>query len=208
MSQGNPYRTEEEILEGLRNDSAGAFEALFDRFADLVYGFGLKVTGDDAAARDILRTALVNATRSAGNVKSPRSIERWLFREASNAFLAQRRQAGDPGDGEIPLVDLLPACAGGRNVPLHDWSLDADEQARRSEEKRHLREIVPSLPPSHALVLVLHDMEEMSPPEIADILQKPVSTVKTRLHHARLFLRRELSHRLQAGEQSDTGKVT
>lgn len=207
MSQGHPYRTEEEILEGLRNDSAGAFEALFQRFADLVYGFGLKVTGDDAAARVILRTALVNVTRSAGNVKSPKSIQRWLFREASRTFMAQRRQGGDPGDGEIPLADLLPACAGGRSLPVHDWSLDPDEEARRSEEKQHLREIVAGLPPLYSIVLVLHDMEEMSTPEIADILQKPVSMVKTRLHHARLFLRRELSHWLQTGGQSDTGEL-
>ncbi len=207
MSHETPYRTEEEILEGLREDSAGAFEAFFQRFADLVYGFGLKVTGDDAAARHILRTALVNATRSAGAVKSPKAIERWLLREASDAFLALQRQGGDPGDGEIPLEDLLPTSADGKSLPLHDWSLDPGEEARLSEEKRHLREIVPTLPPSYALVLVLHDMEEMSPIEISDILQKPVSTVRTRLHHARLFLRRELSRRLGAGGESDAGRV-
>jgi len=207
MPEERTYRTEEEIVEGLRDRSAGAFEALFERFADLVYGFGHKVTGDEEAAREILLTTLVNTSRSAGKIKNAKAIERWLLREASNAFLAMRTRGGEPGDGEMPPEDLLPEMEGGGNPPLHDWSLDPGEEGRRSDEKKYLRETVTRLPPLHALVLVLHDMEEMSPLEISDIVQKSVNSVKTRLHQARLFLRSEISRWLHAGERGDGART-
>jgi RNA polymerase sigma-70 factor (ECF subfamily) len=196
MSSGPTYRTEDEILEGLRGDAPGAFEAFFRHFADLVYGFGFKLTGEDAAAADILRAAMVNTLRSVKDLKHPKAVERWILREACNAFKAMKGAGANPGDGEIPMKELLPDLKGGRSANVHDWSLDPDEEERRSEEKRLLRQLVLEMPPHDALVLVLHDMEETPPQEIADILQIPVRSVKTWLHRGRLFLRRELSRDL------------
>ena len=208
MSQGPSYRTHEEIVGGIRQQDPGAFEALFDRFADLVYGFSLKLCGDVGTAREILQRAFIDALPYLKDAKTEHAIERVLLREASQRFLALRRGDGRGGGREIPLEELLPQSAGGKAGSAHDWSLDPDEEARRSEEKRLLRELVPGLPAHYGLVLVLCDMEEMTGQEVADILKISVPTVKARLHRARLLLRRELTHRLVGPGRPGSGAAS
>ena len=199
MSQGHSYHTDDEILEGLRRNAPGAFEACFDRYADLVYGFSLKMTGSDEAARRVLQESFASALGSLEAVKSARSLDRWLLREATRSVMKIRQESGG-ADGDLPLESLLPAMQAGRSEPVPDWSLDPDEEARRPQEKQFLRQALVEMPGAYALVLVLHDMEEMSHQEIADIVQKPVATVKSHLHRARLYLRRELSLQFSGGD--------
>jgi len=207
MPHTHVYRTDEDLLEGLRRETPGAFEAFFDRYADRIYGFGLKVCGQDEDAREILQDTLVRALRSLKDVKHAKAIPRWLFRVATNACLMKRR-GQHAEDREIPLDELMPERRDGKILPVHDWSLDPDEEMRRQEEKRLLKETVTELPPHYRVVLVLRDMEEMSNQEVADILQIPVSTVRMRLHRARLLVRRELSRRLPGGSGSGSRKAS
>ena len=207
MSHSNNYKTDEEILEGLRRDAPGAFEAFFDRYAERIYGFGLKVCGHDEDARDILQDTLVSTLKSLKEVKHARALPRWLFRVASNACLMKRRAGNYAENREIPIEDLMPERKDGKPLPIHDWSLDPEEELRRTEEKRMLREALAELPPHYRVVLVLRDMEEMSTQEVCDILHLPVSTVKMRLHRARLFLRKELTRRLGKDLPQAAGKA-
>jgi RNA polymerase sigma-70 factor, ECF subfamily len=199
MPHSNSYRTEEDLLAGLRRSEPLAFEAFFDRYADRIYGFGLKVCGRAEDAQEILQDTLVTALKSLKDVKHARAIPRWLFRVATNACLMRRRPGQYAENREIPLEDLMPERKDGVPLPIHDWSLDPDEEIRRNEEKRLLKEVVAELPPHYRLVLVLRDMEEMSANEVSEILQIPLSTVKMRLHRARLLVRKELTRRLLAG---------
>jgi len=208
MPHANSYRNDDELLEGLRRGEAGSFEAFFDRFADRLYGFGLKVCGRGEEAREILQDTLVTALKSVKEVKHAKALPRWLFRLATNACLTRLPEGDLATSHETPLEDLMPGQKDGGPVPLHDWSLDPDEEARRSEEKRLLKEAVAELPPPYRLVLVLRDMEEMSNNDVSEILQVPVSTVRTRLHRARLLLRNELTRRLLAGHGSGSVRAT
>jgi len=196
MPHTHTYRTDEEILEGLRRGDPASAEALFDHFADRIHGFGLKVCGHGEDAREILHETLVRAVRSVKDVKHAKALTRWLYRIASVACAARRRPDQIAEGREIPIEDLTPARRGGVTAPIHDWSLDPDEESRRDEEKRLLKEAILDLPMHYRLVLVLRDMEEMSEIEVAEILQVPIQTVNPRLHRARLFVRRELTLRL------------
>jgi RNA polymerase sigma-70 factor (ECF subfamily) len=196
MPHNNTFRNDEEILDGLRRGAPGAFDAFFERYADRIYGFGLKVCGHDEDAKDILQDTLVTTLKSLKDVKSAKALPRWLFKVASNACLMKRRAGNYAENREIPIEELMPEQRDGRPLPIHDWSLDPVEEVRRSEEKQMLREAMADLPPHYRLVLVLRDMEEMSNQEVAEILHITVPAVKIRLHRARLFLRKELTRRL------------
>ncbi|MBI3451132.1 MAG: sigma-70 family RNA polymerase sigma factor [Acidobacteria bacterium] len=192
MSHTHSYRTDEEILEGLRRGDPASAEALFDHFADRIHGFGLKASRRSEDARDILHETLVQAVRSVKDIKHAKALPRWLYRVASAAILAR-----EPADGkEIPIEALTPERRAGVTSPIHDWSLDPDEEIRRQEEKLLLKEAVAALPSHYRLVLVLRDMEEISEHDVSDILQIQESTVKFRLHRSRLFVRKELTRRL------------
>lgn len=193
MTQGHTYRTHEEVVEGIRGGDPAAVDALFESYADLVHGYAAKLLGSVEAARKLLPGIFVSALPQVLEARTEQAVERVLLREASQQYLASRDSSGAP---ETPIEELFPDKAGGRGGSAHDWSLDPDEEARRPEEKRLLREIVVSMPPQYALVLVLFDMEEMSEQDVADIVRISVPAAKSRLHRARLFARRELTRRL------------
>lgn len=199
MSQGHTFRTHEEIVAGLRKRDPVALDAFFDRHADLVYGFALKATGQDALSRKLLSEVFAAAVPEIQETSTEQAVDRLLLREASQRILA----AQDGGDGagaqkEIDLEELTPDKAGGRGGSDHDWSLDPDEEARRPEEKKLLRELVVGMPPHYRMVIVLIDMEEMSLQDAAVILRISVPAARSRLHLGRLLLRRELTRRLLA----------
>ncbi|HXI04233.1 MAG TPA: sigma-70 family RNA polymerase sigma factor [Candidatus Saccharimonadales bacterium] len=198
MNQGHTYRTHEEVVEGIRGGDPAAVDVLFESYADLVHGYAAKLLGSVEAARKLLPGVFVSALPQVLEARTEQAVERVLLREASQQYLASRDSSGE---SEPPIDELFPDSAGGRGGSAHDWSLDPDEEERRPEEKRLLREIVVSMPPQYALVLVLFDMEEMSEQDVADIVRISVPAVKTRLHRARLYARRELTRRL-----SSTGK--
>jgi len=199
MPLNHAYRTEEELLAGVRRREQPAFDAFFDRYADGVYGFGLKFSGHPDQAGEILQATLVTALQNVEEVKHAKAVPRWLLRLASSVCLKGRPESGPPGLGEIPLEELTPERKGGVAVPSHDWSLDLDNEARRDEEKRLLKQAVVALPPHYRLVLILREMEEMSNVDVADILQIPISTARMRLSRARLCVRKELTRRLLKG---------
>jgi RNA polymerase sigma-70 factor (ECF subfamily) len=200
MPQGPSYRNHDEILQGIRRRDTAAFDALFDRYADRLYGFSLKLSGTDKAAREILQRVFIDALPHLKDARTEQAVERILLREASHQIQTLRGGNGnDPPAGEIPYEELFPDKAGGKGGSAHDWSMDPGEEARRPEEKRLLREIIAGLPPRYGLVLVLRDMEEMTGQDVAEILNISFPSVKTRLHRARLLLRRELTERLLEG---------
>src|SRR5262245_61260783 len=149
MPHTHSFRNDEEILDGLRRDAPGAFEAFFDRYADRIYGFALKVCGNHEDAKDVLQDTLVITLKSLKDVKSAKALPRWLFRVAANACRMKRRAGNYADNREIPIEELMPEGRDGRPLPLHDWSLDPADEVRRSEEKQMLREAMADLPPHY-----------------------------------------------------------
>jgi len=81
----------------------------------------------------------------------------------------------------------------------------------RRENAKRLREAVQKLPPDYRLILVLHDMEELSDGDVAEITGLRLGTIRVRLHRARLFVRKELAkqdrHRMRREPAKPSGKI-
>jgi RNA polymerase sigma-70 factor, ECF subfamily len=203
MPHNPAYRTEEELIEGLRSEAPGALEAFLDRYADLSYSVAVKIAGQAEEAKRLLREAVAKTLASLRGLKSAKSLERQLLRDTC---ILLQDQGGNGPAAEVKLEDLLPELRNGQSFGVADWSLDPGEEDRRSEEKRAVRDVVAAMPRPYALVLVLHDMEEVSAHNVADILQIPGQAVKDRLHRARLLLRSGLTSRL-GGAAPGSGKA-
>jgi len=95
---------------------------------------------------------------------------------------------------------VLPSFGGdGRHfAPMDDWSSRVDERAVQSELRRVLTAAIDALPPDYRTALVLHDVEGVSNPEIAETLGISLPAVKSRVHHARLCVRKHLSSYLES----------
>jgi len=103
---------------------------------------------------------------------------------------------------EIALDDVLPAFdADGRHAaPVADWSACVDDPARRIELRLAMSSAIDELPAHYRAALVLRDVEGWSCAEVADALKLSVGNVKTRVHRARLFIRKRLSESLFPSE--------
>src|SRR5262249_23055182 len=79
---------------------------------------------------------------------------------------------------------------------LADWSQNPEEELLSGERRRVLDRAIDGLPDHYRVVLVLRDVEDLSNEEVATILEEPVSSVKSRLHRARMVLREQLMRTL------------
>lgn len=191
---------ERELLEAIGRDDPGAFERFVRDYGDRIFGFGMRVCGEREDARDVVQDTLIQAFRSLKTLKEPRALRSWLYRVAANACLMKRRKGRSGSQREVPLDELKPRLEGGDDGEvLPDFRPLPDEDASRDELHAALRAAIRTLPAHYRIVLVLRDMEELSTHEVTEALGLPASTVKMRLHRARLMVRQELEKWLRSG---------
>ncbi len=182
----------ENALELLREKKPDALERALALLQNTVFSFSMKVCGHRQDAEDTAQDVLLKSVPYLGKFDSPKALAVWLYTVAKNRCLMSRRRSKFAPREHLSLEELMPdrqeleAVSGGNG--------GTPEQAvLRGESADRLRQVVLKLPPPYRLVLVLHDMEELSTEEIARVTGLRPGTVRVRLHRARLFMRRELS---------------
>jgi RNA polymerase sigma-70 factor (ECF subfamily) len=175
-------QVEQELILKLQNGDLDALGELYDRHRQTVYRTALAITGDLDAANDLLQDVFLRLFRFADHIDSQRPLEPWLYRMTANlAYTWLRRDRR----WLRPLV-----------VELHDdWA--------------QVQHAVSQLPISQRVVVVLYYLNDLSLQEIADILDVPVGTVKSRLYYGRLALKKMvgMGGALEAGSLHPQEKV-
>jgi RNA polymerase sigma-70 factor, ECF subfamily len=169
-----------------------AFEALTREHLSRLYAFALRLTGERAAAEDLVQETYLKAYQAFHHFLSGRDTRPWLTKILLNAYRDQvRRECRAP-------------------APLQPEDLDAWYQASRQAHASHLRTYGPEeqvigrafsdevaaaladLPPDFRTVVLLADLEGYSYREIADLVECPIGTVMSRLARGRKLLREML----------------
>src|SRR3989475_10975735 len=163
--------TDAALVEGLRRDGPEAPEQLVETFGDRVYRLALRIAGSNEDAEEAAQDALWTAARKIGTFKGESAFGSGLCRIAANAAY-QTLRARKAKSREIGMDDVLPALDDdGRHFePMADWSDRVDEQALQGELRRVLSDAIDGLPPDYRTALVLHDVEGLSNPDIAETL--------------------------------------
>ena len=187
------------LVEALRREDPDAPAALVETYGDRVYRLARRITGSNEDAEEVAQDALWTAARKIGGFKGESAFGSWLYRITANAAYMKLRSRRSKG-AEISLEDVLPALdeEGRHFEPMDDWSPRVDEQALQGELRDVLEEAIAALPPDYRTAVVLHDIEGLSNPDIAEALGISLPAVKSRIHRSRLFLRQRLSEYLQA----------
>ncbi len=188
------------LLDRIRNDDPTAFDTFVERYGDRIFGFGMRVCGDRENARDVTQDTLLQAFLSLKNLKEPRALRSWLYRVVSNACLMKRRKGKFEPKRELSLDALMPASREEAMATIPDSGLLPDGALERTELQQTVQQAIAGLPLSYRIVLVLRDMEQLSTRETAETLELSESTVKMRLHRARLMVRKELEAGVRGGE--------
>jgi RNA polymerase sigma-70 factor (ECF subfamily) len=162
------------LVRFVQGDEA-AFESLFRQFEREVYGWVLRITRDSAAAEETVVDAFWRAYRSRARFDPSRSFGAWMRRIATNAAIdhlsAARKRGPLAGDFEgTSMTDAVP-----------------------HELRDSIRVAFARLPPRLGAVATLALIEQQSLADIADALELPIGTVKSRVFRATRLLRQELS---------------
>jgi RNA polymerase sigma-70 factor (ECF subfamily) len=168
------------------------FDELYRENVDRLYRFAQRVCGPEDS-HDLVQETFLNAYRGLERFRGESQASTWLYRIAIRVCLAMRRRKKAGGDRNLSLDELIPTEDGDFQIQIPSDGLTPQETAENKEVRRALNHAVRALPQKYRLVLVLRDMEGLSAKEVAAILGLNERAVKSRLHRARLFVRRELS---------------
>jgi RNA polymerase sigma-70 factor (ECF subfamily) len=194
VTSGPRVDADAELVEALRRDDPDAAEQLVERFGDRVYRLAMRITGLNEDAEEAAQDALWTAARKIHTFKGESAFGSWLYRIAANAAY-QKLRTRRAKSKEISLEDVLPAFdEDGRHFePMADWSSRVDEQALTGELREVLQRAIDGLPSDYRTALVMHDVEGLSNPDIAETLGISLPAVKSRVHRSRLFVRKQLA---------------
>lgn len=172
------------ILE-LQQGDLDALGRLFKEYRTLVYRTALGITHDKRAAEDILQECFVRLHKYADSVDPERPLTPWLYRVTVNlAYDWSRSRTHQSLDDVLEWLSGIPAAFPG-----------PDRRTEREETSRMVKEGIDNLPPTHRAVVMLFYVENLTVEEIAEVLDLPAGTVKSRLYYARVQLRDALIRR-------------
>lgn len=179
------------------------FAGEVERLLPELFGTALRLTRNRTDAEDLVAEAVAHAWLGLGSLQNRDALRGWVFRILTNAFLSSRRAAATRGIQE-PLEEDSGAQSFSLFERLHQPFLLWWGNPERAFLDRLLREdlerAIDSLADPFRLVVVLVDVQGWSYQEVAEVLEVPVGTVRSRLARGRAALQRALwDHGLDAG---------
>lgn len=191
-SKGHGVEDDRELVERVRRGDGDAYEALVERYGGRLHNMLLHLAGGDAElAGELVQEAFVHAYARLDRFAGASSFYTWLYRLARNRaidVLARKRpRALEAGDLERA-GDRRAAASGPHRA------------VERDELRDQVRAALARLEPDHREIILLRDFEELGYDRIAELLELPLGTVKSRLNRARRALRDELAPLLEGSE--------
>lgn len=177
-------------------DRTQSFEAEALPHLDAVYRFALRLSGNPAAAEDLVQDTYLRAYRAWEQYTPGTRAKSWLFTICRNAYLRQRERdtrrtelvdraaREDPGLNDSPAREA-PIFTGG-----HDYDPEGDFFRDIIDDT--ILDAIDRLPPDFREAIVLSDLQGLPYQEVAEILNVPLGTVKSRLFRGRRMLQKKL----------------
>jgi RNA polymerase sigma-70 factor (ECF subfamily) len=167
---------EERLIARAVTGDTAAFRQLYERHRADVARLVYRMLGPRSDLEDVIQEVFVQVYKSLKDFRGQSKFSTWLHRVTVNVVLMYRRAARSrPVFTEEPAVD----------AGLRSGEIAPDENAERRERVRAFGRLLARLADKKRIVFVLHELEGISPSEIAKIVGAPVLTVRTRLFYAR-----------------------
>jgi RNA polymerase sigma-70 factor, ECF subfamily len=180
------------LVESACRGERSAFEALVKKYETKVYHLAFSFVRDPATAEDLAQDVFVKAYLHLSEFRFDSEFGTWLYRVAVNRVKDHLRKVGRRR--ETPLDDV-PEGRFASEDPNR-----AREDAREDERRRAaVHRALETLPPKYNVILTLRDVRGLSYEEIAETLKISPGTVDSRLHRARLLLRKRMAPILREG---------
>ena len=179
---------ESKLIELAKSGDRNALAQLVKNNEQTVYNFSFKICRDRDKAEHIMQETFFSMIKSLHQFDGNSKISTWLYRIVSNHCLMLARKEKNKSFISIDDDDELY-----EDRYTADWSSIPNLSVENDELKKILDESIDKLSPDYRIVFLLRDVEGLSTEETAKLTELSVPAVKSRLHRARAFLRRELN---------------
>ena len=189
-----------QATELLHRNTPEAIEEAIGLLQSTVYSFSMKVCGHPEDAEDTMQEVLSRSIGHLARIQDPKALAVWLYTVTRNRCWRMRRKGASAPQRMLSLDELMPD-----EIELSRLLQDASEGPEgtflHAEQHHLLHQAVLRLPVQLRIVVVLHDMEELTTEQVSQILALQPGTVRVRLHRARLWVRKEMSRTLSGTER-------
>ena len=181
----------------LRQDTPEAVGEAIGLLQNTVYSFSMKVCGHPEDAEDTMQEVLSRSIMHLAKIQTAQQMAVWLYTVTRNRCWRMRRKPAHAPAHLLSLDELMPEGDELGRL-LEDAGAGPERNILAAEQHHLLHQAILRIPATLRIVLVLHDMEELTTEQVAQVLSLQQGTVRIRLHRARLSVRKEMSQLLAA----------
>lgn len=182
-----------ECVRKLQRGQTDAFETLVRRHEKTIFNLVYRMLGDYDEAAETSQEVFLSAYRAIGQFRGESNFSTWLYRIALNHATTRRKSLNTRQQRNVSLE---------MTEPISDPQPGPAETMEKKEIREHVQKALNNLAPDDATVIVLRDLQDVPYEEVAQLLEIPVGTVKSRLHRARQALKSELASYFYAGRKA------
>lgn len=168
-----------------KSQSPDEFEALLKPHVGHLYRVAYRLTNQAEAAEDLLQDVMLHFYPKYQELKKIENLKPWLARSLYNRFIDNLRK-----NKRNPVTDAMDDTV---LTMLEDQHVEPERETEQTLMTQRINESLNQLNEDQRQVVILHDMEGYTLTELAEIMNTPVGTLKSRLHRARLRLRESLA---------------
>ncbi len=185
------FQADNILIEKAQRGDRGALNELIRKHQDRAYQYAFRLTRNPDVAADVVADAFVRINNALKNFKGNAAFTTWLYRIITNCYLDQRKR--EKGKGNLSLDSGFQQDDEDVTREIEDPGRTPDELVERNQREALLHKALAQLPEFQKSMIVMYHAEQLSYEEIAESLDLPIGTVKSRLNRARISLREILA---------------
>lgn len=173
--------TDAKLIEEFRGGNIDAFNSLVERWQHRIHRFVYRYFSSHDDAMEITQKTFIKAYRKLHTLEDIDKFSSWIYRIANNLCLDEINRAGRKRSQSLDVMKEYPAAKGVNGSP--------DLNMQQQELGAILRQALNQLPPEQRIVVIMKEYEGLKFREIAEILEEPENTVKSRMYYGLNSLR-------------------
>jgi RNA polymerase sigma-70 factor, ECF subfamily len=184
---------EQALIQRCKDGDIGAFDELVRRYEKRVFSFAYRIAGNQDDAGDVAQEAFIRVFNSIGTFRGDANFTTWIYRIVTNVYLDERKKS--KSHRHVSLDDYIELDENAVSRQIEDESPNPEQIVEDKERDQVIQSAIRSLPDYQRVIVTLYHLQNRSYEEIAEILNLPIGTVKSRLNRARLALAEKLGAR-------------
>jgi RNA polymerase sigma-70 factor (ECF subfamily) len=183
-------RDDAALIRRCQRGDVEAMNELIQAYQKHVFNLAFRLSGNYDDAQDIAQEAFIRVFNSINSFRGEANFSTWIYRIVTNVFLDERKKQRVRDHGSLDEYLELEDSSVARQI--EDPSPGPEASVEQRERNEVVGQAVLALPENQRVMIALYHFQGRSYEEIADIMQLPIGTVKSRLNRARLALKEKL----------------